>query len=70
MQIFVKTRTNYTLTLDVDPSDTIYNIKCKIQHRQGIDPTKQTLTFIGKQLEDGHTLTHYNIQRECIIHLL
>jgi ubiquitin len=70
MQIFVKTLTSYTLTLDVDSSDTIYNLKCKIQHRQGIDPNKQTLTFVGKQLEDSYTLADYNIQRECIIHLL
>jgi hypothetical protein len=70
MQVFIKSMDGKTFIFEVQPTDTIESLKAKIQDREGLEPNRQRLLYVGKPLEDNRTFEDYQIQKEATIHLV
>lgn len=70
MQITTQRSTGATYTLEVEPSDSIENVKAKVQDKSGIEPQNQRLIFGQNRLEDGRTLSDYNIQANSVLQIV
>ncbi len=70
MQIFVRTLGGRTITLDVEPTDTVEHLRETLQSKRGVPPDFVRLVFGGKELQDEHTLDDYGIHSECTLHFL
>jgi len=70
MQIFARNLAGQSITLDVDPTDCIKNVKSKIEDREFIPLDQQRLNYAGRELDDVNTLADYNIQKDSTIHIL
>lgn len=70
LQVFLKTLTGKTITLEISPSDLVQDVKAQIEKREGVPAEEQRLVFAAKHLEDGHLVSEYDIKKDSTLHLV